>query len=66
MPTLVGAITQNGAKYRLVKDVPGVSGPVVEKCIGTDAMGAEGWTKLTPQSDPSDLWNALQAALTRI
>lgn len=66
MPSVAGTITVQQVKYRLVRDVPGTNGPVVEKCIGSDCMGAESWVKLTPQSDPADLWNALQAALSRI
>lgn len=66
-PSVVGPMSgQNGTKYRLVKDAPGYVQPVAEKCLGCDAMGVEGWQRLTPQSDPADLWNALQAALGRL
>ena len=66
MPIIAGTMTSNGVKYRVVKNVEGAQGPVVEKCIGVDAMNVEGWTRLHPQSEQADLWNALQAALTRL
>jgi microcompartment protein CcmK/EutM len=64
--TIVATVTQGGVKYRLVKDVTDTPNPIVEKHVATDAVGVEAWVRLTPQSDTNDIWNALQAALTRL
>lgn len=65
-PTVLGPVNINGVKYRLVKNVADTPTPIVEKCTGADALGIEGWARLTPASEPADLWSALQAALTRL
>lgn len=64
--TIVGTVTINGSKYRMVKNATDTPLPIVEKCISVDSMGVEAWVRLTPQSDPADLWNALQGALSRL
>jgi len=65
-PTVIGPVVRGASRFRFVTGAPGASVPIVEQCIGTDALGVESWQSLRPDSPPMDIWNALQAALTRI
>lgn len=65
-PTVAATFDKFGTKFRAVKDANGQTQHVIEKCMGEDAMEVERWERLGPHSSQQDLWDALQAALSRI